>query len=232
MKTRQFDNPGPTISKDPDGFSVIELLVILVALGVIAAMLLPSLKPIRSASKQISCSIQIKSIGDGLSSHADDFNQRYTIAGGMVAWEQVDPTTQRPSWMQQVTPYVDSKDVFAGCAAYPVASRYHYFLGARAAFVEAGEQYAAVERGKIQYPSAFVLTGDNNFSQFGDLGPNQDADKDDYSFMTQVFSEDDTHWAPQHDGLLNTAFADGHIGVFDKFDPERMTYRYDSMSAY
>ncbi len=232
MKTRHNNNPGQNTSKDLDGFSVIELLVILVALGVIAAMLLPSLKPIRSASKQISCSIQIKSISDGLSSHADDFNQRYTIAGGMVPWEQVDPTTHRPSWMQQVTPYVTDKDVFAGCAAYPVFSQFHYFLGARAAFVEAGEQYAAVQRDKVQYPSAFVLAGDNNFSNFGDLGVKQDADKDDYSFMTQVFSQDDSHWVPQHEGLLNTAFADGHIGVFDKFDPERMTYRYDSMSAY
>ena len=220
------------MTSDRDGFSIIELLVMLAVLGIITAMLLPTLTPIRSASRQISCSIQLKTIGDGLSSYADDYNQRYTIAGGALAWEQVDPTTQRPSWMQQVTPYVSDTEVFAGCAAYPVLSQFHYFLGARAAFIDAGEQFAAVDRQKVQYPSAFIVAGDNNFSKFSDRGANQDADKDDYTFMTQVFAQDDAHWAPQHEGLLNTAFADGHIGVFDKFDPERMTYRYDSMSAY
>tara|TARA_R110002111_G_scaffold28353_3_gene60525 strand:+ start:245 stop:949 length:705 start_codon:yes stop_codon:yes gene_type:complete len=225
---------GRNTDKDHEAFSVVELMVMLVALAVITAMLLPSIKPIRSASRQINCSINLKTVSDGLSSHADDFDQRYTIAGGFVAWEQVDPTTKRPSWMQQVTPYLSNLDldVFAGCAAYPISSRFHYFLGSRAAYIDAGEQFAAVDREKVQYPSAFVVAGDNNFSKFNEMGMGQDADKDDYTFMTQVFSEDDAHWAPQHDGLLNTAFADGHIGVFDKFDPERMTYRYDSMSAY
>ncbi len=219
-------------SKDHDGFSVIELLVMIAALAVLAALLLPSLTKLRSASRQISCSIQLKSIGEGLSKHADDFDQRYAIAGGVVAWEQVDPTTHMPSWMEQVTPYVSGKDVFSGCAAYPVPSLFHYFLGARAAFIDAGQQFAAVERQKVQHPSAFIVTGDNNCNYFDELGATQDADKDDYTFMTQVFAQDDTHWAPQHDGLLNAAFADGHTAVFDRFDPERMTYRYNSMSAY
>ena len=218
--------------KDRNGFSVIELLVMIAALAVLAALLLPSMAPIQSASRQISCAIHLKSIGDGLSRHTEDFNDQYAIAGGLVAWEQIDPKTHMPSWMQQVTPYVSSKDVFSGCAAYPVPSEFHYFLGARAAFIDAGEQFAAVQRQKVQYPSAFVVAGDNNYSPFENMGLTQDADKDDYTFTTQVFSQDDTHWAPQHDGLLNTAFADGHIAVFDRFDPERMTYRYGSMSAY
>jgi prepilin-type processing-associated H-X9-DG protein len=215
------------------GFSVIELLVMIVVLALLTVLLFPSLAPIQSASRQISCAIQLKSVSDGLSRHAEDFNDRYAIAGGLVAWEHIDPKTRKPSWMQQVTSYVSSKDVFSGCAAYPVASEFHYFLGARAAFIDAGGQYAAVQREKMQFPSALVVAGDNNFSPFeNNTGTTQDADKDDYTFTTQVFSQDDTHWAPQHDGLLNTAFADGHIAVFDRFDPKRMTYRYNSMSAY
>jgi prepilin-type processing-associated H-X9-DG protein len=215
-----------------DGFSIIELLVVMVALTFITVLMLPSFTRVRSASYQISCSIQLKRIGDGLTGYAQDYGDSYAIAGGVVPWEQVDPTTRMPSWMQQITPYLSGKDVFAGCAAYPVTSAYHYFLGARAAFIDAGRQFAAVDRSKIMFPESFVLTGDNNFNRFENLGPNQDADKDDYTFMTQVFSEDEDHWAPQHDGLLNTAFADGHVAVFDRFDPERMTYRYGTMSAY
>lgn len=219
-------------SKGRDGFSVVELLVIIVALAVLAALLLPSLSQVRAASRQIGCSIQLKRIDDGLSKHAEDFDDRYAIAGGAVAWEQVDPTTRMHSWMQQVTPYVSGTDVFSGCASYPVPSEFHYFLGARAAYIDAGQQFAAVDRQKVRFPAAFVVTGDNNFNRFGELGSTQDADKDDYTFMTQVFSQDDTHWAPQHGGMLNTAFADGHVAVFDSFDPERMTYRYATMSAY
>lgn len=211
---------------------MVEVLVIVAAVAVLVSLLLPSLMRLRSASRQIACSMQVKSIADGLSKHAEDFDEKYAIAGGVVAWEQVDPNTRQPSWMQQITPYVKDKDVFSGCASYPMPSQFHYFLGARAAFIDAGHQYAAVDRQKVQFPSAFVVAGDNNYGEFGELGADQDADKDDYTFMTQVFSQDDLHWAPQHDGMLNTAFADGHVAVFDRFDPERMTYRYGSMSSY
>jgi prepilin-type N-terminal cleavage/methylation domain-containing protein/prepilin-type processing-associated H-X9-DG protein len=214
------------------GYSLVEVLVTIVALGILMALLLPSFRGLRSASQQISCSIQLKRIDDGLNQFADDNDGDYTIAGGLVPWEQVDPETNMPSWMQQVVPYLKSKQVLAGCGAYPLQSPYHYFLGARAAYIDAGEQFAAVERDKVRFPDSFVLTGDNNFNRFTDLGPLIDADKDDYVFMTQLFSRDDEHWAPHHDGLLNTAFADGHVAVFDEFDPERMTYRYDTMSAY
>ncbi len=218
--------------KGQDGFSVVELLVMIAVLALLAALLLPSFSRVRSASRQIACSIQLKRIDDGLSKHAEDFDHRYAIAGGLVAWGQVDPTTHKPSWMRQVEPYVSGMGVFSGCAAYPVPSEFHYFLGARGAYIDAGQKFAAVDRQKVRFPSAFVVTGDNNFSPFEILGETQDADKDDYTFMTQVFSRDDTHWSPQHSGMLNTAFADGHVAVFDRSDNDRMTYRYDTMSAY
>ena len=214
------------------GYSIIEVMLAIGALVLVTAVLLPSLGRVRSAAMQVRCSMQLKHVSDGLARHADDHTGSYAIAGGVVFWERVDPSTRRPSWMRQVTPYVSDTDVFAGCPTYPMSSPFHYFLGARAAYIDAGEQFAAVERDKMRFPDAFVVTGDNNFSRFDDLGPEQDADKDDYTFMTQVFSQDADHWSPQHQGLLNSAFADGHVAVFDRFDPQRMTYRYESMSAY
>jgi len=214
------------------GYTIIELLVALVILGILAVLVLPSLRGVRSASQQIGCAIELKRIDDGLNQYADDNRGMYTIAGGMVPWAQVDPQTQMPSWMQQVMPYLSARDTFAGCGAYPVESQYHYFLGARAAYIDADEQFAAVQREKIRFAKSFVLSGDNNFSAFADQGPTVDADKDDYTFMTQVFSQSERYWTPHHDGMLNSAFADGHVAVFDRFDPDRMTYRYGTMSEY
>ncbi|GAB4189972.1 MAG: hypothetical protein Kow00105_04320 [Phycisphaeraceae bacterium] len=232
MKYHQAQSVKPLKVSIRAGYTLIEMLVLVVVLAIFATLLMPSFSGLRSASKQIACSIQVKRINDALAKYADDHKGRHTIAGGVVPWEHIDPQTSKPSWMQQVSPYLKSKDVFAGCAAYPVASPYHYFLGARAAFIDAGQKFAATQRDKIRFPASFVVTGDNNNNRFAELGPIQDADKDDYTFMTQVFSADEEHWAPQHDGMLNTAFADGHVAVFDRFDPERMTYRYDTMSAY
>lgn len=227
------DNPTQTEAAGlHEGYTIIELLVTLVVLGLLAVLLMPSLRGVRSASRQIGCAIELKRIDDGLNIYADSHKKNYPIAGGLVQWEQIDPKTRMPSWMQQVLPYLKDKATFAGCGAYPVKSPYHYFLGARAAYIDAGDQYAAVNREKVRFADSFVLTGDNNFSGFDDSGPKIDADKDDYTFMTQIFSSDDTHWAPQHDGVLNTAFVDGHVAVFDQFDPDRMTYRYDTMSTY
>jgi prepilin-type processing-associated H-X9-DG protein len=214
------------------GFSIVELMFAIVVLAVAVVLVLPLLGRVGSAAMQVRCSMQLKHVSDGLNSYADDNTGSYAIAGGVVFWEQIDPSTQMPSWMKQVTPYVSDTDVFAGCPSYPKSSLFHYFMGARAAYIDAGDQFAAVLRDKVRFPAAFVVTGDNNFRHFDELGPDQDADKDDYTFMTQVFSQDADHWAPQHQGLLNSAFADGHVAVFDRFDPQRMTYRYESMSAY
>lgn len=214
------------------GYTLIEVLVAIVALAILAVFLMPSLTRVRSASRQIGCAIELKRIDDGLNQYADDNQGQYTIAGGLVPWAKIDPKTHMPSWMQQVAPYLSDIASLSGCGDYPSDSPYHYFLGARAAYIDAGQQFAAVERDKVRFADSFVLSGDNNFSQFADMGPVTDADKDDYTFMTQVFSGDDTHWAPYHSGMLNTAFADGHVAVFDRFDPDRMTYRYETMSAY
>ena len=105
------------------------MLVTIVALGILLVLLMPSFHGVRSASRQIGCSIQLKRITDGLNQHADDNEGLYTIAGGVVPWEQIDPETRQPSWMQQVVPYLSSKKVFAGCGAYPLTQPLPLLLG-------------------------------------------------------------------------------------------------------
>ena len=232
---------------NPRAFTLIELLVVISIIAILIGLLLPALSAARAAAIQVHCSAQIRNLTQGLDMYASDFQDRYPIAAGVIDWGQIsEPATNGasayaptylPSWMEQMFDYVgNSKDVLSGCHAYPNETPYHYFLGTRAAFIDAGGR-ASVVRSKVQYTSALVLGGDNNI-RFSDNADNDiyDADKDDYNFQCLVFDGDydgdGRAWTPQHNGALNVMFVDGHVSVITEFDPDKMTYRYNSMSDY
>src|SRR5690606_32580806 len=136
--------------------------------------------------------------------HGNDHDEYYPLAGGEIGWGVIDGSTGKPSWMQQLDYYVQAeRPVFDGCANYPVPTPFHYFMGANAAYMEAGGTFAAVKRTKIKLTSAFILAGDNN-KQFDE----PDADKDDYT-QECLFGQRPGWW-PHHDGGLNILFADSH----------------------
>ena len=224
------------------GFTLVELLVVLSIIALLIALLLPAVKRARQTAHRVRCAAHLKSIGLALSMFADEQSDHYPRAGGLISWGDRDFDTALPglpSWMEQVHPYAPNKDVFAGCGTYPLKLDYHYFLGARAAWVRAkllnfnpSHHFDAVVRNRIRYPWAFVLSGDLTYKLM-DLFP-FDADKDDYTQDCLAFKENENglHRKPHHEGGLNALFADGHVRYFREFDPERMTFRYDTMSDW
>lgn len=229
--------PTPRRQAGAHGFTLIELLVVIGIIAILIGLLLPTLAAARRTGQQVACAANIKQIGTALELFANDHKGSYPIAGNIIDWDAIDPTTDKPSWMQQIDYYVAAQEpVFDGCPNYPVDTPYHYFLGTRAAFIAADPPgFAAVSRRRIRYTTAFILGGDNTWNGFeaGQVGPAEiDADKDDYTQPCIAFEADDQHWAPQHDDGLNILFADNHVSYARSFDPDRMTYRYDMMSAW
>lgn len=212
-------------------FTLIEILVVLAIIGILAALLLPTLSRVREKGRSISCASNLKQIGLALMQYAEDYDGYHPIAGSTVAWDAIDPQTGNYGWMQQVQAYVKNKQIFH-CPS-DGASEYSYFLGSRAAYLSVTPNaFAATNTRRIQYPSAFVVAGDT-FSYNGGFEAN-DADKDDYSQNCVGGESNGTpaiEWQ-RHNGGQNIAFADGHVKRFKAFNAELMTFRYETMQGW
>jgi prepilin-type N-terminal cleavage/methylation domain-containing protein/prepilin-type processing-associated H-X9-DG protein len=212
-------------------FTLIEILVVVAILALLAAILFPAFTRAREAARAISCVSNLKQIGMGLAMYSEDYAGRYPIAGGDIAWDAVDAGTGNGPWMQQMQSYLKSRQIFH-CPS-DSDSQYSYFLGSRAAYLAVTPNaFAATDTRRIAYPTAFVVSGDT-FSRNGSFSVT-DADKDDYSQNCVGGEANGTpsiEWQ-RHNSGQNLLFADGHVKRFTRYNPELMTFRYDSMQGW
>ena len=214
------------------GFTLIELLVVIAIIAILAAMLLPALSSAKQRAWTITCNSNLHQISLGMKMYADDATGRYPKSGGNIPWNTVTPDAPTNAWMQQIISYVANTNVYR-CPSnklLPLSeqSRFNYFNGARAAFVAANFQRAAVDEKKILFPSALVVSGDTL-----DFEPT-DADKDDYSQNCVGGPANGIPWEEwqAHSQGQNVLFADGHAKWYSGYNTNEMTFRYNSMSGW
>ncbi len=219
-------------------FTLIELLVVIAIIAILAAMLLPALAAAKQKAWTISCNSNLHQISLGMRMFADDNNEFYPESGAVIYWNGIDPTTGKPSWLQQIVAYVGNTNVYRcpGNVQLPMAERglFNYFNGCNAAFVAAHSD-AAVKSSSILMPSAFVLGGDTAGISGGALRFDPlDADKDDYTqncvggaavpAITEVWQI--------HSKGQNIMFADGHSKWYKSYNAAEMTFAYTTMTNW
>jgi prepilin-type N-terminal cleavage/methylation domain-containing protein/prepilin-type processing-associated H-X9-DG protein len=199
-------------------FTLIELLVVIAIIAILASMLLPSLSRAKQEAVRIDCVNNIKQLDLAMQMYGDDSASLLPMPHGTVPWGASNP----PPWTQLLAEYYKNTNILSCpslCRLF-AKSPYNYFMGARAAYVSAGDQSASVSMKSVGFPSQYILSGDCNYPfETGD------ADPDNYSQDTLF----DTRYLPSpgHNGSVNVCFADGHVANYRKFIAGAMTFSYE-----
>jgi prepilin-type N-terminal cleavage/methylation domain-containing protein/prepilin-type processing-associated H-X9-DG protein len=208
----------PHRAGDTDGFTLIELLVVIAIIAILAGMLLPVLGRAKEDSVRIKCASNVKQLGLAMQMYGDDNGSWLPMAHGSVPWGATNP----PPWSQPLAAYYNNTNILC-CPAlcqFFEKSPYNFFMGARAAYIAAGDELASVAFKSIRLPAQYVLSGDCNYPF-----ETTDADPDNYSQDTLF---DPIYLPPRvHNGWLNVFFGDGHAANYRAFSTNDMTFSYD-----
>jgi len=203
-----------TNSRTQKGFTLIELLTVIAIITILAGMLLPSLGRAKERATTIQCASNLRQLGAALLMYGEDNQQLLPMANGSVPWTSTNPVP----WLRVAQAYYQNTNVIRcpSLQRFYQKSPYSYFMGSRAAYLDAGNQRASVDLKRVQLSSFYILSGDTNYPFEQD-----DADPDNYSQET-LFQLP----SPIHNGLVNVLFADGHVKTYRTFTPTEMTFSY------
>lgn len=226
LEVQIFDRPLP-VGKKAEGFILIEILVVIVIIGTLAALMIPTLSGALERANTSKCASNLRQIGGGLLLFAGENSGNFPLAGPDIKHGQ----TPAP-WTDQIEPYLGGQTnsinriyICPSSSKVNVRNRiFSYFLGTRAAYLENGNAFAAVKLQKIESPSKFILGGDIA----ADCFTVDDADKDDYS-QDPAFAVSP---ASVHKGRVNILFADGSVRAYEKFNSSEMQVTYSGTGTY
>lgn len=195
-------------------FTLVELLVTVAGIALLLALILPVLSAASVRSETTRCLSQLRQLGLMITVYGSDNNELLPAAHAVVPWDSTNPVAWTKVLFQQNT-----EPKILTCPSYSTfyhQSSFSYFMGARAAFIDAGAQPASLSLRRIQFPSEYIISGDCNFPFLP-----EDADPDDYT-QDALFG-----LAPVGHGLrVNVLFADLHTVTTKCFEADSMTFSF------
>jgi prepilin-type N-terminal cleavage/methylation domain-containing protein/prepilin-type processing-associated H-X9-DG protein len=213
------------------GFTLVELLVVIAIIGLLAALLMPTLGIARRKARAAGCLNNLRQLGLAVQMYTDDSGgQLAALSGIFPTWSTSGTGTQ--AWSELLFPYVKDTRIYidpdrpSWMPELPVA----YYLNLLPAYVEAGSPGTGIytlDFKQITNPTAFILMSEDLY-----ISPQQEIDPTNETTDRTGFSTKSGTYPPPHLGFANFLFADGHVAPFDHFDVTQMTYWYDKMANW
>jgi prepilin-type N-terminal cleavage/methylation domain-containing protein/prepilin-type processing-associated H-X9-DG protein len=218
-------------AKATTGFTLVELLVVIAIIGLLMALLMPTLGIARRKARAAGCLNNLRQLGLAVQMYTDDFGGQLTgLSGIFPTWNPSGTGTK--AWTELLFPYVKDTKVYidpdrpSWKPELPVA----YYLNLLPAYVEAGSPGTgiyAIDFKQIANPTAFILMSEDLY-----ISPLQEIDPTNEITDRTGFSTKSGTYPPPHLGFANFLFADGHVAPFNHFDVTQMTYWYDKMANW
>jgi len=195
-------------------FTLVEMLVVVAIIVVLTSLLLAVFAGAKTSARTSQCLSQLRQLGLAMTVYGADNNELLPAAHAAVPWD----STNEVAWTKVLFPQKSGPQILT-CPSYSefyYQSHFSYFMGARAAFEEAGAQPASLPLRHILLPAQYILSGDCNFPF-----PTQDADPDNYTADT-LFG-----LVPVgHGRQVNVLFGDLHVLKARRFEADSMTFSF------
>jgi prepilin-type N-terminal cleavage/methylation domain-containing protein/prepilin-type processing-associated H-X9-DG protein len=202
------------------GFTLIELLTVIAIIGILAAILIPTVGKVRKTAKNAQCVSNLRQWAQAVNLYANENKGTYVIrgtsnTGNDMTWAAI--SNSIPNMLYGA--YLPGSTVIGNLRTCPVrsdsADGLSYYINRPFIRGTTVAPLNAVPLSRVRTPSRFMLFTDIDITQpatngFAIIGPGGLA-----THVTTLFSDQEKD---RHSGRANMVFADGHVKAVTQQD--------------